>query len=238
MNIKYFFCSVLCLLIVAELPVKSRTGVQYFKSPKGLHLVKFRETKHVKSTGTDDMDDVSHVKYAVLIYRRADSLIAQTDYTDVYGWSKDAEPTAPEKIFGDLTWSPDEDFVIFPEEGWASAPGPPNLKVLNLNSQLQWSETNIYMSLTHWADDFRIFGNSDSDCYYCVVMFDGKTGKTHEVIEAKSPIGYQIVKVEGTKLLIEKVLDNCRTEKDEHSFTPECQELDINTLERRVVPCK
>ena len=170
----------------------SSSGIYHFKSPQNSFLVKFIELEHYKSTGSTDMDDISNVKYTIYFYKNADSLIAQTDYADVYGWRKGDLPTEPKVIFKALTWSPREDFVILPEEGWASAPGPPNLKVVNLNTQYSWNETRIYMDISHWVDVYRIIGDSYNDCYFTAAMFDGKIGKMSEIIKSKSPIGYKI----------------------------------------------
>ena len=215
---------------------QSETNV--FKSKSGRYTVKFEEIKHFISKGTGDIDDVSYLLHKISFFNSKDSLIAETEYADVYGWDENAEPFPPLFIFEKITWSPNEDFVILPEEELAGAPGTPKLEVINLNPKMEWSKFYLYMYIKYWADDFLVFGNIADDCRYQVEMFDGRIGKNRVVMKADSPIGYEIVKVNSNKLLIKKLLDNCRTEEDQLNFIPECFELDVATRKLTEAACE
>jgi len=214
----------------------SETNV--FKSTSGRYTVKFEELKHFKSKGTGDIDDVSYMLHKISFFNSEDSLIAETEYADVYGWDENAEPFPPLFIFEKIIWSPKEDFVILPEEEWAGAPGTPKLEVINLNPEMEWSKFYLYMYIKYWADDFRLFGNIADDCHHQVEMFDGRIGKSIVVMKAESPIGYEIVKVNGHKLIIKKLLDNCRSDEDQLNFIPECYELDVTTRRLTEAVCE
>ena len=211
--------------------------VDGIKSPSGRFTVQFEVTKDYKSQGTDDIDDISYIQYKVTFYDKGNP-ITSVEYSDVYGWDENAEPKTTDKIVSEFQWSPKEDFVILPEEGWASAPGSPSYKVINLNSSNNWKTGVINMFIETWYGDMLVFGNVKDDCHCQVEMFDGKTGKITVIAAAESPLGYEISDSGDDFLFIKTVLDNCRMQEDEENFHMKCFEYEIPKQELRERPCR
>ena len=242
MSIRKIFHGLLSALIVfigATLPVYAKTF--HFKSPTGKYEVFLQEVWHKKfspDAQQKDVDNISHVKYKINFqYAGTSKALASVEYHDVYGWMKDAEPLPPHILFRGLVWSPREDFVILPEEGWAGAPGSAVLKAVALTPGLIWSSATFHLDNVIWVDNFRAVGDIHDDCNFAVNLFDGITGKTTPIKESKSPMGYEIKLQDGRQVLIKKVLDNCRLEEDAQKFKPECTLLDLDTMKTMTEPC-
>ena len=212
-----------------------------FKSPSGRHEVAFEEIEHKKYSEAEQQRDfnfTSHIKYLISFYRAGEAHpVAQVEYRDVYGWEKDAAPTPPTDLFKAILWSPNEDFAVLDEEGWARAPGAPERRAVALNASLSWSTAPFRLSDPVWADTLHVIGNAHNDCDYSVVEFEGTTGKMRSIMASASPIGYEIATTTGRRVLIRKALDNCRMEDAEKAFVPECFSLSLDTMQRTAAPC-
>lgn len=227
-------------LAIANLSV-ARPEPTRFKSPGGRFEVVFEEIEHQKYSEAEqrkDFDHTSRVKYRIAFYRSGEGKpVAAVEHRDVYGWERGAKPTPPADLFNAFVWSPKEDFAVLDEEGWARAPGAPERKAVALDPTLPWTTAPFRLSDPVWADALRVVGNSYNDCEYSVVMFDGATGKMQPIMAAASPIGYEIGAVTGRRVLIRRLLDNCKTEELEKDFVPECLSLDLDTMRTVATPC-
>jgi len=207
-----------------------------FTSPSGRYAVVFTELenkKYGKNEMLEDLGNVSHVLYRVDFISKGDiDPIASGSYADVYGWEAGGRPEKASSIFKKLIWSPQEDFVIFPEEGWA-AQGPSQSKVLALNPELAWEKGEVSVGAIEWIDDLSFISNYHFDCDYGILRFDGTIGKTVSLKESESPIGYELVSVKQGKAVIRMLLDNCRMQ----DIPPRCFTRDLATGFEEPVPC-
>ncbi|HUU12101.1 MAG TPA: hypothetical protein VM182_00150 [Terriglobia bacterium] len=213
-----------------------------FKSPGGRYEVVFEQIEQRKFSEADlqrNVDNVSHIRYKISFYRTGEQTpIRSAEYADVYGWDRDSKPAPLENLFNSILWSPEEDFAVLDEEGWASAPGPPARRAVVLDRDLPWSVVPFSMTDLIWVDALKVIGNSYADCEYSVVEFDGSVGQSRPLHAGKSPLGYEIRSSSGRTVLIGTVLDNCRSEEDMRQFVSECRLLDLASMRERVVPCE
>jgi hypothetical protein len=212
-----------------------------FLSPGGKYELMFEEIARRTFTREEQLqrlDNTDHIEYEVTIIRiDTGTPVATFPYSDVYGFNQPSEPTPLKSVSRWFDWSPEEDFVVLPVEGWASAPGTPEAKVLALNDELGWSESWFTLDEVTWADALVAVGDRHNDCDYSVDVFDGRIGKQRAVVEKTSPIGYQIESVSARQMLIRRVLDNCaRTERRE-TFEQQCLSLDLDTMTVSPEPC-
>ena len=90
-----------------------------------------------------------------------------------------ASPEKASSIFKKLIWSPKEDFVIFPEEGWAAEPGSSPTRVVALNPGLGWETAEVPVGTIEWLDELSFMNGYHFDCDYGVLRFDGQEGKVY-----------------------------------------------------------
>jgi len=235
LQIPVFFA--LLFLCSGLLPARADTIRQdRFTSPSGKFIVVFTELenrKYGKEEMLEDLGNVSHVLYRVDFISKGDiEPVATSSYADVYGWEAGGRPEKASSIFRKLIWSPREDFVIFPEEGWA-AQGPSQSRVLALNPELEWEKGDVSVGAIEWIDDLSFISDYHFDCDYGILRFDGTTGKTFSMKESESPIGYELVSVKQGKALIRMLLDNCRMQ----DIPPRCFTRDLATGSEEPVPC-
>jgi hypothetical protein len=231
----------LALLLAAGFAGGLRAAPARFRSPGGRYEVTFKELAHTRFMAEQmkqNVDNVSNVRYRVAFFPVGESgPVAEVIYYDVYGWEPDAKPTPPEDLFKAILWSPEEDFAVLDAEGWASAPGTPDRKAVALSLKLRWRTAPFALEEPIWVDALRVIGNSHKDCEYAVVEFDGVSGQMRNVMAPDSPVGYEIRGTNGRKVEIRQVLDNCRTEEMQKSFTPECLRLDLDTMQKSPSTC-
>jgi hypothetical protein len=212
-----------------------------FVSPGGKYEVQFEEIAHRTFTREEqlqNLDNMNHINYEVTIVRIDTGMsVATVKYSDVYGFNQPPEPTPLERLSRWFDWSPQEDFVVLPVEGWASAPGTPEARVLALNDELGWSESWFTLEKVTWADALVAVGHRHSDCDYSVDVFDGRIGKQKAVVEKSSPIGYQIESISARQVAIRRVLDNCASQERRNAFERQCLSLDLETLTVSPEPC-
>jgi len=229
------------LLLSFSLPI-SRADAELmrqekFRSPKGIFLVVVTELAHKKYAKEEMLErdeNVSNVLYRIdFIPSGAMEPLTTISYTDVYGWENGSAPAPMKDIFKSIAWSPYEDFVIVPEEGWAGAPGTSTSMLVSLNPELKWSEKKAAIENIAWIDDLSFIGDYHNDCDYGVAWFDGRGGRMISVKESESPLGYELISVKGTVATIRMVLDNCRMQE----MPPRCIRHDISTGSEELVPC-
>ena len=211
-----------------------------FTSPGGKFMVCFTELEHKKfdPEQSQSIDDISHVKYKIDFRRAGETtILATAEYADVYGWTSPAHPAELKNIFNWFVWSPKEDFVILPAEGWAIAPGTSDRKALSLNPTLSWRTADFHMDNLIWADALRVVGGVMDDCNFGDNLFDGRTGKTTPLKAPRPLTGYVIKSSDGRQVHIEKMLDNCSSDADRRTFSRECHLLNLDTMRTEVVPC-
>lgn len=208
-----------------------------FASPSGSYTVVFTEMEnriYSKAEMLEDLDSVSNVLYRVdFIARGAGDPVASSSYADVYGWAKDGQPEKASSIFKKFIWSPKEDFVIFPEEGWAAEPGSSQTRVVALNPGLGWETAEVPVGTIEWLDELSFVNGYHFDCDYGVLRFDGQEGKAFSLKESESPIGYELVSTKKGKVVIRMLLDNCGMQE----LPPRCFTRDLSTGEEKHVPC-
>lgn len=208
-----------------------------FTSPSGAYIAVFTELEHrryKKEEMLEDLRNVSHILYRVdFVLKGSVEPVATANHTDVYGWEAGGRPEKPSSIFRKLTWSPKEDFVIFPEEGWASAPGSTQSKVVALNPRLEWKTAEVSLGAVEWIDELSFITDYHFDCDYGILRFDGLAGKTASLKESESPIGYELVSLKDGKATIRMLLDNCRMQ----DIPPRCFVRDLETGDEDYVPC-
>jgi len=212
-----------------------------FLSPQKRWEVVFRVVEHLQFTPeqtASSPDALNRVRYQIEFSpQTGQGPVRSIEYQDVYGADFSGKPTPLETLFVQMIWSPKEDFAVLPEEGWPSAPGTALLKALALSPGLGWTKADFHLDNFHWADSLRVVGDVHDDCEYSVRLFDGKTGKTEIIQSGASPEGFQIGRVEGRELMLQKVLDNCRREEDLSRFVAECFTLDLDSLSLKPVTC-
>jgi hypothetical protein len=213
-----------------------------FISPGGFYRVRFTEVAHRRFTAEQalrELDNVDHVEYTLTFVHAEDGHVrAEASYADVYGWEPSRGPTDPALIVSWLDWSPGEDFVILPSEGWASAPGTPERAVLALADTLGWSRGSLAMDTLIWASPLVAVGDQHSDCDYSVDAFDGATGLSRPLDRPpESPLGWEIHEVEERTIVVRSALDNCASEVERARFEPECRAVDLDTFQARAVAC-
>lgn len=194
-------------------------AVQY-SSPSGQIRFSFEVVADVKADDPLNDEQVAFIRYAVTFSDSLGQPMTKVFYHDVYGM--EGEPADLSDLARWFAWSPREDFVILPAEGWMTAPGTASAPVVNLNPQFRWTMAAIAIDDQVWIDSLRIVGNEIFDCAYSVVMFDGRTGETRAIKAAESPTGYAIVRVEEKQLRIHSLPDNCANEEQRANFIPEC----------------
>lgn len=230
--------SAFLLILCGLLPAWADTLRQEkFTSPMGAYMVVFTELEHrkyKKEEMLEDLRNVSHILYRVDFIRKGSvEPSTTTNYSDVYGWEAGNRPERPSSIFRKFTWSPKEDYVIFPEEGWASAAGSTQSKVLALSPELEWKTAEVSLGAMEWIDELSFVTDYHFDCDYGILRFDGLAGKTASLKDSESPIGYELVSLDDGKVTIRMLLDNCRMQ----DIPPRCFVRDLETGREEYVPC-
>jgi hypothetical protein len=212
-----------------------------FRSPGGRYEVTFEELQHVRyplAESAESIDRISHVRYRVIFFAvGASQPRASVEFADVYGWSADARPAEPAELFKAVSWSPGEHFAVLDEEDWARAPGAPERRAVALDPTLPWESEPFRLHELLWVDELRAAGNVHDDCSYAVALFDGRAGQTRRLFTPASPLGYEVVRVEGRQLHVRTLLDNCRTEDDALAFVANCFVMDLDSMQHERVEC-
>lgn len=206
-----------------------------YSSPSGRIGIHIRLGADVKADDPLNDMQVAYFRYTVEFADSMGQPLAQAVYHDVYGMEGEAIETAD--LVRWMTWSPNEDFVLLPAEGWMTAPGTVAVTAVNLNPRFRWTTSQVAIDDQVWIDTLRIIGNDLSDCAYSVVMFDGRTGETRMIKASESPIGYAIARVETRSLLIQSQPDNCASEAERAAFAPECWEFSLELFALKKVHC-
>lgn len=185
----------------------------------------------------DPLNDaqVAFYQYALKFTDTAGVALGQAVYHDVHGVEGEFIDLADLARW--MSWSPNEDFVILPAEGWITAPGTIATTAVNLNPRYRWTSAYVAIDERVWIDSLRVVGNDMSDCAYSVVMFDGRTGETRTIKETQSPVGFAMTSVPDTSIFIQSLPDNCATDEQRAAFVTECWEFSLTLFAVRPVPC-
>jgi len=228
------------LSAAAAAPADAGTMLPHL-SPTGKYDLSFEEIARSTFSREEQLqalDNMDHIEYAVSFrLRGTGALAAATRYVDVYGFNRPPDPTPVDRIRSWFIWSPEDDFVVLPSEGWASAPGTPERIVLSLSDQLDWSESRLVLQNLTWIDALHVVGDRHSDCDRSVDIFDGEAGTQRAVVESISPIGHRITSVQDRTMMIRRVLDNCANAEQRASFETRCLALNLDTMELKNAPC-
>lgn len=217
----------LALLLSACAQRDAPPAVQY-SSPSGQIRFSFEVVADVKADDPLNDEQVAFIRYAVTFSDSLGQPLTKVFYHDVYGM--EGEPAELSDLARWFAWSPREDFVILPAEGWMTAPGTASAPVVNLNPQFRWTMAAIAIDDQVWIDSLRIVGNEIFDCAYSVVMFDGRTGETRAIKAAESPTGYTISILDEKVIRIQSLPDNCASEDQRAAFVPACWQFSLETF--------
>jgi hypothetical protein len=212
-----------------------------FRSPSGRNEVRFEELEHVKFPQTEpgEGNRVSHVRYRVEFRTAgASQPLATVEFNDVYGWTAEARPAEPAELFRAILWSPGEHFAVLDEEGWARAPGAPERVAIALDPGLAWKTEPFRLRDPLWADELHAVGNVHDDCSFAVALFDARAGRTLQLFTPASPLGYEVLRVDGRRLHVRTLLDNCRSEDDVLAFVSDCFVMDLDSAQHEGVECE
>jgi len=236
-SITAFFAALFLVLAGGAQAVADTVRQEKFSSPSGNYAVVFTEMEnrvYSKAEMLEDLDSVSNVLYRVdFIAKGSAEPAASSSYADVYGWATDGRPEKTSSIFKKLIWSPKEDFIIFPEEGWAAEPGLSHTRVVALNPGLGWETAEVPVGTIEWLDDLSFVSGYRFDCDYGILRFDGREGKVFSLKESESPIGYELVSAKNGKVVIRMLLDNCGMQE----LPPRCFTRDLESGEEKHLPC-
>ncbi|MFC1679651.1 hypothetical protein ACFL2T_05525 [Elusimicrobiota bacterium] len=238
---RFFGPAALSLVALIAVASAEEPGPDHWYSPKGGYRVVFEELEHKRFSASqiqEDLKDVSHVRYRVLFSRaKTGKPAAEVEYSDAYGRHPEAGRTPVEELFEGILWSPREDFAVLARERWSEAKGTPHRIAVALSRRLKWKTAPFHLDNLVWAGSLSAVGDVHDDCYYGVNEFNGKTGETYYLKKSRSPIGYEIASVARRKVLIRKVLDNCRTRRAAKRFKEECFSLSLRSGDIEPTAC-
>jgi hypothetical protein len=206
----------------------------YF-SPLKKYKIAFLKDSETVYLHSSNIDEVSNIKYKLLITNNLTGQTITKYYYDVYGNYVKGKPTPTSVIFSWISWSPDEDFLELPEENWSRAPDAPENRAINLNDKYSWTEGIDDIDHNFWLDDLHVIGDCNGDCGISVDMFDGVTGKMITIKDSESPKGYQIESAANDTLVVKSVLDNCSNPDDEKNFKSVKIAIPFTTLKQLII---
>ena len=245
----------LIVLIVLPVNISFAQDIEEFYSPQGKYRVSFKRLDHMlyKDGSPIGPDGVKVVLWEIEVFDKDDqAMLAAIKYTDVYGWRKDAVPDTAKEILDQFEWSPEEDFLILPIEGWSSAPGTVGRDVVAINTNLDWGDKRIvqlYVDEYFWIDDLRVLGDYHDECDHGVHIFDGNIGSTRLIKGGKSipaedgsgayptGISHEMISYKDGKVYIKQLYDNCFYYKKMEKRPLKSFEYDIETEEEEIIPC-
>lgn len=108
-------------------------------------------------------------------------------------------------IYRKLIFSPKDDFVVVPSEKADASP-----KAIALSKSLKWKETPFEIEEYTWMNDLKAVGDKKAHCSHGVYIFDGERGASVPVKKSESPIGYELLSIDGNTAVVKMFLDECR----------------------------
>jgi hypothetical protein len=89
-----------------------------------------------------------------------------------------------------------------------------------------------------WLDRFRVLGNfHGSEAVNKVIIFDGKTGKTDDVLTNHGADGYQLLKAYSRQALVAKMRDSGGPAHSGRRRLISCLQLDLGSLKAVPAAC-
>ena len=215
--------------IAADLPSTDTT----FSSPTQRYSITFKRIKNVTYKRHDNIDEFNHIIYTICFLEGATSRQFHAKFVDVYNKRK---PSQIKDIFKNIDWSPKDDIAILPEEDWASYPVPHRYTAVNLTGRYSWKISRFQLTDFKWINSIEAIGNNENDCHNGIGFFNGRSGKSCEIISPSSPNGYRVHAKTDSGLVIITSLDNCATIDQSKHFVPRQYFLEFKTL--RLKPIK
>ncbi len=205
---------------------------QIMLSPKGTFVIAFSHPEKNLWANDEPMtssdSEYFNIKYTISFTSSRTHQTFSASYHDIYGSDP---PSSLADIAAALIWSPDESFVIFPEEQWQRAPGAPQRTFLNLTPSLDWKSATVRMEAALWLDSLTLIGNAHDDCDYSVVIFDGRTGDTTPLRKGSTPFGYTLVGMKNHEVIVKELLDNCASSSQkEKQFKPKIERITVRDI--------
>ena len=137
-------------------------------------------------------------------------------------------------------WSPLDEFVLLPYEGIGSETRTNARRAICLTAGCTWQEALVALETRTmvWLDRFRVLGNfHGSEAVNKVIIFDGKTGKTDDVLTNHRADGYQLLKADGRQALVAKIRDSGGQAHSGRRRLISCLQLALVSLKAIPVAC-
>lgn len=169
-------------------------------TPSGRFEVAFTHVKEATETKKSKVDPDTRALWRISFFD-ADGLIKTVNFRD----PGDKKALTEADIYRRLSFSPKDDFVVIPPEA-INAPK----RAIALSKTLKWKETPFEIEEYTWMDDFKAVGDKKAHCSHGVYIFDGERGASVPVKKSESPIGYEMLSIEGNTAVVRMFLDECR----------------------------
>ncbi len=247
---RLFFISFL-LTDFLRCSVYSEENALQFSSSNQNIQTNIRFIKRVpKPAEMQSIDDIAYDLFEITFLRPNQKPIV-TSYrrTEYDAWSEYELPPEgkPElqqlqKIYTDLTWSPEQKFVLLPGENWARAPGSTVCRSgINLSSSANWTIAPVCLDSIHFLDAYRAMGSQSSECAWSPAIFDGKTGVLRWIDQPKAnrPEGDQVgISMDEKLSTKEKVIFRYTLKCDPAKVDPQnCIEFNPLTEKTKSISC-
>ena len=179
-------------------------------------------------------------RYQVTFYKPGtNTAVAVAPFADLSGSPHAPKPLTVDQLYQQLYWSPEDDFVVLPQERAASGVFAGPRRVVSLNKAFPWQILPFPLDLAPlvWVDARRPVGNVRADCRWEVSQFDGPTGKVNLIHSGSQIEGYRIVEVRERQVVMQKYLSSCATPEEARAFHEDCVAYDLSFLRRELTPC-
>lgn len=177
-------------------PVAKKT----IHSPSGRFEVTFTLVKGSVEPKRAKVDPDTRALWRISFFD-SDGLVKTVNFRD----PGDKKALTEADIYKRLIFSPKDNFVIVPPE---AADAPP--RAIALSKTLKWKEAPFEIVDYTWTGDLKAVGDRRAHCSYGVYIFDGERGASVPVKKSESPIGYELLSIEGNTAVVKMFLDECR----------------------------
>jgi hypothetical protein len=144
------------------------------------------------------------------------------------------------RLQGPFLWSPQDEFVLLPDEGIGSETRTNARRAVCLGAGCTWHEALVPLETRTmvWLDRFRVLGDfHGSEAVNKVIIFDGKTGKTGDVLTNHGADGYQLLTADGRRALVAKIRDSGGQTHSGRRRLISCLQLDLGSLKAVPAAC-
>jgi hypothetical protein len=207
-------------------------------SPSGRITVRFLPGPKTAYGDSGNPGAPTSLAYTLVFQTRQGKVLNRAAFTDVYGFSPEAQPRPCSLFAARISWSPKEDYAVLPEEDWERPPGQAVRKIVNLNPRGRWKEAVLSFDLQHFVDRYHMVGEAAGDCRHSVMAFDGRSGKTKPIQEGGKGVSYGITEFRAPYLWLENRVGDCPGEGEEAKFAPRCYRVDVRNWKSVVAKCR